>query len=155
MTGQPFYHLVGKRQGCRQPRRFDPVQVDQPRHAVYLGTLYDKIGGRLRRSADLRPDSGITRLQRTVPQFGPVGADRGIERITTRRIDRIIDLGNPLYIRAETRLTREVEGDVKRRARWVAGQGRQAAETVRVRPAKNRHPDRKRRMESSPAVRLE
>src|SRR5207245_732015 len=71
-----------------------------------------KIDGRLRWPADLGPNPGITRLQRAIPQFGPVGADRGIKRIAARRIDRVIDLGNPLYVRAETRPTREVEGDV-------------------------------------------
>src|SRR5439155_13283191 len=84
-----------------------------------LGTLHDKIGGRLRRPTDLRPHPGITGLERAVSQSGPVGADRGVERLAARRIDGVIDFADPLYIRPEPRLTGKVEGDVNAKpARW-------------------------------------
>ena len=109
---QLAHNLFDERHGCRQSRRFDPVEVDQPGHAVDFGALRAEIDGRFLGSANLRPDPGIARLRRAIPQLGPVGADRGIECIAARRIDRVINRSNPFDIRAKARLTCEIEGDV-------------------------------------------
>ena len=77
-----------------------------------LRTLHDKIGRRLPRPTDLRPHPGVTGLERAVSQSGPIGADRGVERLAARRIDGIINLADPLYIWPEPRLTRKIEGDM-------------------------------------------
>jgi len=76
---------------------------------VDFGSLHDEIDGRFLGSADLRPDPGIARLQRAIPQLGPVDADRGIECIAPRRIDRVINRSNPFDIWAKARLTCEIE----------------------------------------------
>src|SRR5215471_434910 len=77
-----------------------------------LGALDDKVGGGLARSADLRPNSSITRLERAIPQVWPIGPDGGVEYFAARRVDRIVDRGDPFHIRAEPRLPRQIQGDV-------------------------------------------
>jgi len=104
--------LVGERHGCRQARRFYPVKVDQPRYAMDFWPLDDEIGDWLFGSSDLRPDPGIARLQCAAPQIGPAGTDRRVETVGTPWIDCVIDLGNPLDVRAKSRLSREIERKV-------------------------------------------
>src|ERR1700756_3744368 len=75
-------------------------------------TLDDEVCGRLAGTADLGPDPRIARLQGAIPQAGPIGSDRGIEGLAARRVDRIIDRRDPLDIRSESRLTRQIQGEV-------------------------------------------
>src|SRR4029077_15935256 len=64
------------------------------------------------RSADLRANARITRLQCAVPQIRPVGAHGVIKDLAARGVDRIVDGRYPLHVRPETRLTGQIERDV-------------------------------------------
>ena len=62
-------------------------QVDQAGHAMLARPLDDEIGRRLAGRADLGPNTGITRLQGAIAQFGPVAPHLGVKGIAPRRID--------------------------------------------------------------------
>src|SRR5439155_23842704 len=81
-------------------------------YAVFPWSLADEVsrGRCLRR--DLRPDAGEPRHQRAVLEAGIVPADRIVEERRARLIEGVVDAGNPLDVRTETRLPPDVERQV-------------------------------------------
>src|ERR1700722_18112170 len=125
---------IRNRQARRQPWRLDPEQVDQPRDAMILFRLQEKIRGRAARPRDLRPDAGIGRLQRVLRQAWPISSDGGIEGGRPPGIDVIIDRVDPFDVRSEFGLSREIEGGMHAEAACgrhridEAGEGRAPAQ---------------------------
>ena len=66
----------------------------------------------------LRPDSRVGGGQRIVWKLRPIAADCGIESFASRRIDCVIEGIDPFDVRAETRLTPEVESQVDTKSAW-------------------------------------
>jgi hypothetical protein len=60
----------------------------------------------------LRPDAGIAGLKRVVRQAGPVAPDGAVELIGPADIDVLVHPVDPLDIRPETGLTRQIERQV-------------------------------------------
>src|SRR5215472_124858 len=81
-----------------------------------VGTLYEKVCSRFGRAADFWSDAGIARLQGTIRQTRPVGADGAVEFLAARRVDRVIDRGDPFHVGSEPCLTGHIRRDVHTQA---------------------------------------
>ena len=105
--------MLRDRERARQTRRLDAQQVHQARHTVVGGALDEEVGRGLARAADLGPNAGVTGLQSTVGQLGPVAANLTVKRIATTRVHgQVCRVGDPLHVGAELGLAAQIQRQV-------------------------------------------
>src|SRR5437879_2284236 len=105
-------HRLADRERCGEARGLDAEEIDEARDAVVGRALDEEIARRLAARLELGPDSGIRGLQGAVREARPVAAYGAVEGRRALRVDVVVDSLDPFDVGTETRLAREIEGQV-------------------------------------------
>src|SRR5688572_20068600 len=108
--------MISQRERCSEARRLDSVECRIGGATVICRSADAEVRRALIPARELGANAYISRLQALLIQLGVVRLDRRRKGGTPRRIEVVVDLLDPLHVRAEARSPREVERHVNTEA---------------------------------------